>query len=36
LQDEPHLATRLVELAASARGKRLPVAITRQRETQMK
>ena len=35
LQDEPHLATRLVELAASARGERPPVAITRQRETQI-
>src|SRR5829696_1254963 len=35
LLDEPHLATRLVELAASARGERLPVAITRQRETQI-
>ena len=33
LQDEPHLATRLVELAASARGERPPIAITRQRET---
>ena len=31
LLDEPHLATRLVELAASARGERPPVAITRQR-----
>src|SRR6266545_840806 len=35
LQDEPHLATRLVELAASARGERPPIAITRQRETQI-
>ena len=35
LLDEPHLATRLVELAASARGERPPVAITRQRETQI-
>src|SRR5215212_286915 len=35
LQDEPHLATRLVELAASARGERPPVTITRQRETQI-
>ena len=35
LQDEPHLATRLVELAASARGERPPVAITRQRATQI-
>jgi predicted ATPase len=35
LQDEPHLAMRLVELAASARGERPPVAITRQRETQI-
>jgi predicted ATPase/DNA-binding XRE family transcriptional regulator len=35
LQDEPHLATRLVELAARARGERPPVAITRQRETQI-
>ena len=35
LLDEPHLATRLVELAASARGERPPVAITRQRATQI-
>src|SRR4051794_15238624 len=35
LLDEPHLATRLVELAASARGERPPIAITRQRETQI-
>src|SRR5215207_1861811 len=35
LQDEPHLATRLIELAASARGERVPIAITRQRETQI-
>ena len=35
LQDEPHLATRLVELAASARGERPPVAITHRRETQI-
>lgn len=35
LLDEPHLATRLVELAASARGERPPLAITRQRETQI-
>src|SRR4051812_14640136 len=35
LLDEPHLATRLVELAASARGERAPIAITRQRETQI-
>jgi len=35
LQDEPHLAIRLVELAASARGERPPVAITRQRELQI-
>src|SRR4051812_37437459 len=35
LQDEPHHATRLVELAANARGERPPVAITRQRATQI-
>src|SRR5215213_3360434 len=35
LLDEPHLATRLVELAASARGTSPPIAITRQRETQI-
>src|SRR5215211_2061548 len=35
LQDEPHLAIRLIELAASARGERPPVAITHQRETQI-
>lgn len=35
LQDERTLATRLVELAAVARGQRLPVTITRQRETQI-
>lgn len=35
VQDEPHLATRLVELAAGARGERSPVAITRQRTTQI-
>ncbi len=35
LQDELHLATRLVELAASARGERPPAAITSQRETQI-
>jgi predicted ATPase/DNA-binding XRE family transcriptional regulator len=35
LLDEPHLATRLVELAASARGERPPMAITRRRETQI-
>jgi predicted ATPase/DNA-binding XRE family transcriptional regulator len=35
LLDEPHLGARLVELAASARGERPPVAITRQRETQI-
>src|SRR5256885_1137284 len=32
---EPHLAMRLVELAASARGERPPIAITRRRETQI-
>src|SRR4051812_27945706 len=35
LLDEPHLAARLVELAASARGERIPIAITRRRETQI-
>lgn len=35
LLDEPHLATRLVELAANARGERPPIAITRQRATQI-
>lgn len=35
LLDEPHLATRLVELAANARGERPPLAITRQRATQL-
>jgi transcriptional regulator with XRE-family HTH domain len=35
LQDEPHFATRLLELAATARGERLPVAITHQRATQI-
>src|SRR5262245_29628664 len=34
LQGEPHFAARLVELAASARGERPPVAITLKRETQ--
>lgn len=35
LLDEPHLATRLVELAANARGERPPIAIARQCETQI-
>jgi predicted ATPase len=35
LQQEPNLATRLVELAAAARGQRPPVTITRQREVQI-
>src|SRR5689334_24760725 len=35
LQDEPQLAIRLVELAASTRGELSPLAITRQRELQI-
>jgi predicted ATPase/transcriptional regulator with XRE-family HTH domain len=35
LQEEPHFATRLLELVATARGERLPVAITYQRATQI-
>src|SRR4051794_30239885 len=35
LQEEPHFATRLVELAATVRGERPPVDITHKRETQI-
>lgn len=35
LQEEPHYATQLIELAALARGERPPVAVTIKRETQL-
>jgi transcriptional regulator with XRE-family HTH domain len=35
LQEEPHLAARLVELAAAARGERPPAALTLKRETHL-